>query len=436
MRARGAQGADIAILVVAADDGVMPTTREALNHARAAGVPIVVALNKIDKNNANPDRVKQQLMEVGLTPDDWGGDTLVVPVSAKAEMGIEDLLQAINLIASETTIKANPDRSARGVVLESRIEEGRGSMATLLVQNGTLNTGDIVVAGLAHGRIKAMFDENGNKVTEAPPSKPVSVMGLDDTPTAGQEFEVVKDIKVARNIVSDLQQEMDEEASSSRGAQTLEQLFARFQAGETSKLRLIIKSDVQGSLEPIKSSLLDLKLEDGGPSVEIIHDDVGDVTENDVNLAQSSHAIVIGFNVDVDNAARRTAENNGIDIRTYSIIYKLIEDIELALHGLLEPEYEDRIIGVAEVRAVFKIPKIGYIAGCYVSNGVIRRNAKVRVVRDGRVVAENQGVSSLKRIEEDVREVRSGFECGVGLGNFQNFQEGDELEFLVTERVN
>ncbi len=434
MRARGAHGADVAVLVVAADDGVMPTTREALNHARVADIPIVVALNKIDRPNANPDRVKQQLVDVELVPDEWGGETLVVPVSAKEGTGIEDLLEAILLVGMDDA-KANPQRAARGVVLEARFEAGRGPMVTLLVQNGTLHTGDIVVAGTQHGKIKAMFDENDLPVTEAPPSKPVRVMGLDDTPSAGEPFETIKKMKDARRMVSEREDEASEQASSGP-AQTLEELFAQFQAGEATELNLVVKVDVDGSLEPVVQSLNSIEISEDGPKVRVIQSDVGNVTETDVNLAQSSRAIIVSFNTTIDNAARRQAETYGVEIRQYSIIYKLIEDVELALHGLLEPVYESVVIGRAEVRATFRIPKIGTIAGCYVLDGTIRRNAKARVRRKDAIVAEEQSVSSLKRFEEDVREVRSGFECGVGLAHFNDFENGDVIEFVVQERVN
>ena len=436
MRARGAQGADIAVLVVAADDGVMPTTREAVNHARVADVPIIVAINKIDKPNANPDLAKQQLSELELVPDDWDGDTIMVPVSAKEKIGIDDLLEAILLVAGENSIQANPQREGRGVVLEGSIESGRGAVATLLVQNGTLHQGDIVVAGITHGRIKAMFDEHNNRVEEAGPSRPVSVMGLDTQPSAGDPFEVVKTMKSARKLVDERELDAAQSAGGSAPVQTLEDLFAQFQAGEATELALVIKVDVDGSLQPIVASLEDIEIADDGPKVRIIHAEVGDVTENDVNLAQSSHAIIVGFNADVDNAARKAAENYGVEIRTYNIIYKLIEDIELALHGLLEPVYEDRVIGRAEVRAVFKIPKLGFIAGSYILDGTAQRNAKARVVRSGEIISDKQGVASLKRVEEDVREVRSGFECGIRLANFQDYKEGDIIEFIVSERVN
>ncbi len=434
MRARGAQGADVAVLVVAADDGVMPTTREALSHARAAGVPIVVALNKVDKPNANPDRVKQQLMEVELTPDEWGGDTLVVPVSAKTQTGLDNLLEAILLASEETEIVANPESQAAGVVIEGRTERGRGPIATLLVQNGTLRRGDVVVAGVSHGRIKSMFDERGRNIKEAGPSFPVSVMGLDAPPQAGDRFEVVANVKIARNIVGERDEAASQPAEVAAQALTLEAFFERMQQSDTKELLLIVKVDVNGSLEPVINSLKDLATDEVG--VNVLHADIGNVTENDINLAAASDAVVIGFNAQVDGAAEHAAAAAGVDIRTYNIIYKMIEDVELALKGMLDPVYEDKIIGVAQVRKVFKISRVGQIAGSYILNGVARRNAKARVVRDGKIISENHSVSSLKRFEEDVREVRSGFECGIGLDRFSNFREGDEIEFVVRERVN
>jgi translation initiation factor IF-2 len=322
------------------------------------------------------------------------------------------------------------------VVLESKIESGRGPTATLLVQNGTLRVGDVVIADAAHGKVKAMFDENNRRVQEAPPSKPVSVMGLDDAPSAGTRFEVARDMKEARRTTESRRLATAELNAVRAVPRTLEDLFKQFEAGETSELRLIIKVDVDGSLEPVVSSVEAIKEEEGGPKIRVIHSEVGNITEDDVNLAQSSNAIIIGFNNETDNAARRAAENYGVDIRTYTIIYKLIEDVELALHGLLEPVYEDKVIGKAEVRATFQIPKIGQIAGCFIIDGTARRNAKARVVRGGEVITNDQGVSSLKRFEEDVREVRQGFECGVGLANFHEFKPGDVIEFVVKERVN
>ena len=433
MRARGAQGADIAVLVVAADDGVMPTTREAISHARAAGVPIVVALNKIDLPSANIERAKQELADVGLVPDEWDGDTLVVPVSARQQTGLEDLLEAILLVADEMQIVANPDAPAAGTVLEGTLDRSRGAVATLLVQNGTLRSGDVVVAGTSYGRIRAMFDENGRRVSKAVPSQPVSVIGLSEAPLPGDVFEVVPSDKEARAIAE--QRKAEAEAAARQGPRrlTLDDIFAQVQAGEAKELNLIIKVDVQGSLEPIVSSLE--RLGDEALSVNVIHAEVGNITTNDMMLAIASDAIVLGFNVQADTAARRMAEAHGIDIRIYNVIYKLIEDVELALKGMLEPVYQDVVVGVAEVRQVFRISRVGNIAGCYIREGVARRNAKARVRRKGEIIFPGGSVSSLKRFEEDVREVRTGFECGVGIDGFDDFEEGDLIEFYVRERV-
>jgi len=434
MRARGAQGADIAVLVVAADDGVMPQTREAISHAKAANVPIIVAMNKIDKDNANPDRVKQQLSDQGLVPDDWDGDTMVIPVSARTGEGMEDLIEAILLVADETVIQANPKGEAAGTVLEAEMDRFKGVMTTLLVQNGTLQKGDTVIAGTALGRIKAMFNDKGEEVKEAGPSTPVRVMGLNEIPAAGTVFEVVKNEKVAREMAGS---RADAAISSAqpRAAFTLEDLYARFQAGEAKELNLIIKADVQGSLEPIVTSLekLRVKEEDRELKVNIIHADIGAITESDVMLASASNAILIGFGVDPDGAARRRADSEHVEIRKYNVIYQLIDEVELALEGLLEPVYEDKVIGVAEVREVFKLSK-RTIAGCYIREGEARRNAKVRVIRNHQTIHEGS-VATLKRFQEDVREVRTGFECGVGLENFNDFQQGDAIQFLVRERV-
>jgi translation initiation factor IF-2 len=435
MRARGAQGADIAILVVAADDGVMQTTREALDHVRAADVPVIVALNKIDKPNANPDFVKQQLSEVGLIPDDWGGEIMVIPVSARNRDGLEDLMQAILLTASEQEIVANPQKAATGVVLESRLDPSRGPIATLLVQNGTLRVGDVVLAGASHGKIKAMFDEKDQRVQEAPPSKPVSVMGLDTPPDAGTHFDTVHDMKEARKTATN-RKLSTVELNQAPVIKTLEDLFARFQAGETNELNLVVKVDVAGSLEPVVNELEKIKLEDKGPKVHIVTSGVGGITENDVNLAHSAHAIIIGFHTEADTAAKRSADAYGVEIRRYTIIYKMVEDIELALKGLLEPVYEDKVVARAEVRKVFNIAKIGAIAGSMILEGEARRNQKARVRRGKEIIAEKQGVSSLKRLTEDVREVRTGFECGIGLSQFHAFEPGDIIEFLETVRVN
>ncbi|HVU10758.1 MAG TPA: translation initiation factor IF-2 [Phototrophicaceae bacterium] len=437
MRARGAQGADIAILVVAADDGVMPTTREALAHARAANVPVIVAITKIDKRNANVDRVKQEVAELGLNPMDWDGDTFVVPVSAAQNEGIEDLLEAILLVADENEIVANPHAAATGVVLEAQVDRSRGAIATLLVLNGTLNTGDEVVAGLTYGRLKAMYDERGKTVKTAGPSMPVAVLGLSGVPLAGDSFEVVRNEKIARSMVEERQEAADNaKTPTGRAAATLEDIFAQFSQGEAKELNLIVKVDVQGSLQPILDSLK--QIEEANPEgikLRILTSDVGNINESDVMLASASGAIILGFNVEADQAAKRHAESMNVEIRQYSIIYKLLEDIELALKGMLDPVYADRTIGVAEIRKVIRIPRVGMIAGCMVREGEIRRNTRARVKRAGQVVAENVTIGSLKRLQEDVREVRAGFECGIGLSNFNDFQEGDLIECYVSERV-
>ncbi|MFL7869151.1 MAG: translation initiation factor IF-2 [Anaerolineales bacterium] len=430
MRARGAQGADIVILVVAADDGVMPQTKEAIAHAKAARVPIVVALNKMDKANANPDRVKQQLAEQELVPDDWGGNTMVIPVSAKQKEGIDDLLEAILLVADNTDIRANPAGRTIGTVIEAEVDKTKGTVATLLVQNGTLRSGDIVVAGTAYGRLRAMFDFRGKPVKKAGPSTPVGVLGLSDVPSAGDLFQIVDSDKEARDIVSDRLEAQKQRSQASKKA-SLEDLFAAFQAGEAKELNLIIKADVQGSLEPIMSEVE--KLGKGEISVNVLYAETGNIGENDVMLASASKAIVIGFNVQADVAARRLAEKEGISIRLYDIIYRLTEDIEKALKGMLEPVLTEKVIGRAEVLAVFPISKVGKIAGCKVREGELRRNAKVRLYRGEDLLFEGE-MASLKHEKEDVREIRTGFECGVGLKNFHDIQEGDELVCYVLEK--
>lgn len=432
MRARGAQGADIVVLVVAADDGVMPQTKEAIAHAKAAKVPIIVAMNKIDKPNADRERVKQQLAEAGLVPDDWDGDTIVVPISAKRMIGLEDLLEAILLVADSMDIKANPKGQVIGTVIEAERDRAKGVLATLLVQNGTLKVGDVVVAGTAHGRLRAMFDYWGRKLHKAGPSTPVSVMGLNDVPAAGDLFQVVESEREAREIVFERAQMSQQAAASAKSAVTLEELFNRFQAGEVRELRLIIKADVQGSLEPIISSLNELNK--GDIKITILYAETGNIGENDVMLASASNAIVIGFNVQPDPAARRLAESEGVSIRIYDIIYRLTEDVEKALKGMLEPEEKEVIIGHAEVRAVFPIRKVGNVAGCRVLDGEIRRSARIRVIRNGEAVHEG-AIASLRHLQEDVREVRAGFECGIGLKGFDDIQIGDRLECYVLEKV-
>ncbi len=436
MRSRGAQGADIVILVVAADDGVMPQTKEALNHAKAAKVPMIVALNKIDKQNANPDRVKQQLAEVGLIPDEWDGDTIVVPVSATEQIGLEDLLEAILLVADTTEILANPKGKLIGTVIEAERDRSKGVIATILVQNGTLEVGDTLVAGLSHGRIRAMFDFRGEAVEAAGPSTPISIMGLNDVPSAGDLVRVVESEKEARVIVAEREERMQDARVSQQRPVTLETMFERFQEGQMRELRLIIKADVQGSLEPIVSSLQEMSAsdEEGKIRVNILHAATGNISESDVDLAAASQAIVMGFNVQADEAARVTADREGVSIRFYNIIYRLTEDVENALKGMLAPEEVTKVLGKAEVRALFKIPKIGVVAGCRVLEGEIQRNAQIRVLRNGNLIYEGD-ISSLKHEKDDVRQVRSGFECGIGLRGFDSFQEGDVLECFTRELV-
>ena len=430
MRARGAQGADIVILVVAADDGVMPQTREAANHAKAARVPIVVALNKMDLPSANPELVKKQLGEIDLIPDDWDGDTIVVPVSAKEMQGLDDLMEAILLVADNMKIKANPDGETLGTVVEAELDKSRGVMATLLLQNGTIKAGDTILAGKAHGRIKAMFDFRGKRIKEAGPSTPFAVMGLNDVPRAGDIFRVVGSEKEARAIVEDIK--VEEKSHNIIQRATLEDLFERLQAGEEQELRLIVKADVQGSLEPIVNSLKELGEKQSEVSIEILHQETGNVTESDVMLAAASDAIVIGFAVDSDNAAERLADREGVSIRLYTIIYRLIEDIEKALLGMLEPEMVEKVIGRAKVLATFKVSRYKVAAGCRVIDGEIRRNGRIRVIRNKKMLIEGE-IGSLKREKEDVRQVREGFECGITMKQFHEFQEGDELEGFVIE---
>ncbi len=433
MRARGAQGADIVVLVVAADDGVMPQTREAIDHAKAARVPIIVALNKIDRPNANPERVKRQLADVGLVPDEWGGETMVVPVSAKQGEGIEDLLEAILLVADSMDIRANPNGRIIGTVIEARREKGRGVTVTLLVQNGTLKLRQVVVAGATYGKIRAMTDEHGKAVREAPPSMPVQVLGFVDVPAAGELFRVVENEKVAREIVARRQDAARAKAQQETRQISLEDLFEQVQAGEANELRLVVKVDVHGSLEPVVNSIQEVA-EKSDIKVRVLHASVGNISENDVNLAAASKAVVIGFNVRPDAPARKLAESLGVSIRTYNIIYRLTEDLEKALKGMLGGEEEETTIGKAEVLAVFKIPKAGKVAGCRVREGVIRRNALARVVRGDEVLFEGP-LASLKHEKEDVREIREGFECGIALKGFQDFKVGDIIECFTRTRT-
>ena len=430
MRARGAQGADVVVLVVAANDGVMPQTREAIAHATAARVPIIVALNKMDREDANPDYVKNQLAESGLVPDEWEGSTIMVPVSAKQKKGLEDLLEAILLVADSLEIRANPNGKVIGTIIEAQVDKSRGTVATLLVQNGTLQMGDIVVAGRAWGRIRAMFDFHGKRVVKAKPSTPVQIMGLSDVPVAGDVFLVYPNEKEAKALVEERRLKAQEEVSRIPKA-TLEELFDRFKAGEVQELSLIIKADVQGSLEPIRNSLNELSKD---IKINILYSETGNVTENDVMLAAASHAIIVGFNVQADTSARRLAEAEAVSIRLYEIIYRLIEDIEKAVKGMLEPEFREVPMGRADVLAVFKVSKVGNIAGCKVIQGEIRRNAKVRIHRGDQIIYEGE-ISSLKREKDDAREVRVGFECGISFKNFSEVTAGDRIECYTIERM-
>ena len=433
MRARGAQATDIAILVVAADDGVMPQTREAADHARAAGVPIIVALNKIDLPTANPPKVNQQLSEIGLVPDEWDGDTMVIPVSAKEKLGIDDLLEGIVLVAEETKPRANPQASASGTVLEARIERGRGIMTTLLVQNGTLHQGETLLIGEHYGRVKAMFDFKGHSIREAGPSSPVSVAGLSGMPEAGDQFRVVKSEKVARKFIAE-EEERQRVQPARRAPVSLDDFFTRLQEGETKTLNLIVKADVQGSLEPLVNSLEKLGRDNDEVTVEILLASTGNITESDVMLASASDAVILGFNVEADPIARAAANSEEVQINTYSIIYKLIEDVEKAMRGMLSPTYEEVVIGRAEVRQVFRISGVGNIAGSYMRTGEARRNAQARLVRNNHLLHSGR-VSSLKHLQENVREVKTGFEFGVNIEGWNDYQPGDIIEFFVTQRV-
>ena len=430
MRLRGAMATDIAILVVAADDGIMPQTIEAINHAKAAGVQIIVAINKMDKPAANPDKVLQQLTEYELVPEEWGGETICVPVSALTRQGIDNLLESVLLVAEMQELKANPNRSAKGVVIEARLDKGRGPVSTLLVQNGTLRSGDIIVAGTAVGRVRVMTDDKGRKVNEAGPSVPVEIMGLAEVPQAGDGFDAVNDERLARELVEQRKSKAKEEQFKEFQKVTLDNLFASIQEGQLKDLNIIIKADVQGSAEAVKQSLVKLSNEE--VRVKVIHSGVGAVTESDVMLANASAAIIVGFNVRPDNVAAEVAERDGVEIRCYRVIYDCIEEVEAAIKGMLAPKFRDVDIGKAEVRQVVKISSVGNIAGCHVTSGKIVRNAKIRVVRDGIVITEDE-MASLKRFKDDVKEVASGYDCGIGLNKFNDIEEGDIFEAFITE---
>ena len=430
MRARGAMATDIAVLVVAADDGIMPQTIEAINHAKAAGVDIIVAINKMDKEGANPDKVMQQLTEHELVPEEWGGDVICVPVSAKTKMGIDKLLETILLVAEMAELKANPDRAAKGVVIEAKLDKGRGPVATLLVQNGTLNAGDTIVAGTAVGKIRAMSDYHGNPIQSAGPSVPVEIMGLDSAPRSGDEFNAVSDEKLARALVEQRKAKAKEEEFNLFQKVTLDTLFDTISEGEMKELNIIVKADVQGSVEAVKQSLL--KIENDEVNVKIVHGAVGAVSESDVMLAEASHAIIVAFNTGVDQIAADNAKRDGVEIKQYDIIYDAIEDIERAMRGMRAPKYRDVDTGEVEVREVYKISSAGTIAGSLVTSGTIKRDGKVRVIRNGKQIADVK-LANLKRFKDEVKEVSSGYECGISLEGWDDIQSGDILQAYIVE---
>lgn len=432
MRARGAQITDIAVLVVSADDGVMPQTIEAINHAKAAKVPIIVAINKIDKPEANPDRVKQELVEHGLVPEDWGGDTICVPVSALKRIGIDELLEMILLVAEMQELKANPNRPAKGVIIEAKLDKGRGPVASVLIQKGTLRVGDAVVTGFAHGKVRAMFDDKGKRIKKAGPSDPVMILGLSEVPDAGEQLYVVEDDKKARELAEIKKEQIRTEHLKMNQKVSLDDLFEQIKQGEVKDLNIIIKADVKGSIEAVKQSLEKLSIEE--VKVNVIHGGVGAITDSDVMLASASNAIIIGFNVRPTTTAVDLAKMENVDIRTYRVIYNAIEDIKAAVKGMLEPEFKENILGRAEVRATFKVPNVGVVAGIYVQNGKITRKCKVRLLRDNIVIKEGE-ISSLKRYKDDVKEIQSGYEGGLGIENYNDIKEGDVIEAYELKEV-
>ena len=432
MRARGAKITDVTILVVAADDGVMPQTIEAINHAKAAEVPIIVAVNKMDKPQANPDRVMNELVEYGLISEEWGGDTIFVPISALKGEGIDELLENILLVTEMQELKANPNRLALGTVIEAKLDKGRGAVATLLVQNGTLNVGDPLVVGNTFGRVRAMINDRNKNINVAKPSTPVEITGLQDVPNAGDRFVVFGDEKTARQIGEKRQQQYIETTRQASSAVSLDTLFEQMKQGEMKDLNIIIKADVQGSLEALAMSLAKIDVE--GVNVRIIHTGVGAINESDITLAVASNAVVIGFNVRPDGNAKQMAQTEQVDIRLHSIIYKVIEEIEAAMTGLLDPEFVEKVIGLAEVRQVYKVSKIGTIAGAYVTEGKVSRDGKVRVIRDSVVIYEGE-IDTLRRFKDDVKEVQSGYECGMTVENFNDIKEGDVFEVYIMEEV-
>jgi len=430
MRARGAQVTDIAILVVAADDGIMPQTVEAINHAKAAGVSVIVAINKMDKPGANPEQVKQQLTEYELVPEEWGGDTPCIPISAKTKQGLDELLEMVLLVADMKELKANPDRAAKGTVIEARLDKGRGTIATVLVQNGTLRVGDTIVAGTSVGRVRAMTNDKGEKVKEAGPSIPVEITGLDDVPSGGDIFNAVSDERLARELVEQRKTARKEEMFNSQTKVTLDNLFDQMKLGEVKELKIIVKADVQGSVEAVKQSLM--KLSNDEVRVNVIHGGVGAINESDVMLANASNAIIVGFNVRPDPVANENAERDGVDMRLYRVIYDCIEEIEAAMKGMLAPKTREVILGTAECRNVIKVKNVGFIAGSYVKSGKVQRNAEVRVVRDGIIIADDK-IASLQRFKDAVKEVSEGYECGIGLERFNDLKEGDIFEVYTIE---
>jgi translation initiation factor IF-2 len=432
MRARGAQVTDIAVLVVAADDGVMPQTIEALDHAKAAGVPVIVAVNKVDKEEADPNRVRTQMVEQGLVPSEWGGDTEFVDVSAKTRVNLDKLLETVLIVADLAELKGDPTGRARGTVLEAHLDKGRGPVATVLVQKGQLDVGDALVCGITHCKVRAMVDENGNAVSEAGPAKPVQVLGWNGVPNVGDEFREVEDEREARHVAAEREARVRAADVVTQRPSSLQELLRRAEREEIPELNLVVKADVQGSLGALTDAFL--KLPQDEVRVNIIHSGAGAITEQDVSLAQTANALVVGFNVRPNVNARELAEREGVDIRLYRVIYDAIDDVKAALSGMLKPEERESILGEAEIRQTFRVPRLGMIAGCYLTRGTIRRNSQVRLVRDGVVVYEGR-VGSLRRFKDDVAEVREGFECGIGLENFQDVKEGDVIEAFEVEEV-
>ena len=432
MRARGAQVTDIAILVVAADDGIMPQTIEAINHAKAAGVPLIVAINKIDKPSANPDKVKQELSEQGLLVEDWGGDVIAVPVSARQKTGIDTLLEMILLVAEVEELKANPDKRAVGTVVEAELDKGRGPVATVLVQGGTLKVGDPIVCGVASGKVRAMINSKGKRVKTAGPSTAVEILGLSEVPQGGDQFVAVPSDKIARNIADKRQQIARDEMLKSNQRMSLDQFFDQMNEGQVKELNIVIKADVQGSVQAVKQSLE--KLSNDEVAVRVIHGGVGAITESDIMLAAASNAIIIGFNVRPVPSAESLAEKENVDVRSYTIIYKAIEDIQAAMTGMLDPEYRDEDTGKAEIREVYKISGVGTVSGCYVTSGKIYRNCKVRIVRDGIIIHEGE-LQALRRFKDDVKEVNNGYECGMSFVNYNDIKVGDIVEAYVTKEI-